>query len=143
MSNLWTDIPMGAALQTYLKIFKDSESQLPLPPVSRRQEFANALFHKLSEESVESQDLLTGLVDELITLDLATVALHALQENSSLWDRDSFQRCFLEGLALMTTGDLDQASQCFHLAHKQEPSEPAPICNLSMILAEQGHLDEA
>jgi hypothetical protein len=131
--------PMGPKLKSWLGIHKEAEQLSD----QNRDEFLNYVLKHGEDNELATEDELTAIVDELVSMDHPFVALKLIDMNPQIWRRSDFRGVLAEGIAAMITQEYPRAELCFSLAHELVPEEPAPYSNMAEILIEDQRFDEA
>lgn len=135
----WAHYPMGPKLTIWLAIGQQAAELSD----KDREGFTAFVINYGAEHAIKSEQALTDLVDELVTMDLPLAAMKLIDMNADIWTRGDFRGVLAEGIAAMITGEFPRAELCFSAAQEIAPEEPAPYSNMAEILLMDQRLDEA
>ena len=131
--------PMGPKLKVWLGVHQEAQHLSD----QNRDEFLNFVLKHGEDNELATEEELTALVDELVSMDHPFAALKLIDMNPQVWRRSDFRGVLAEGIAAMITQELPRAELCFSAAHELVPEEPAPYSNMAEILIEDQRFDEA
>ncbi|NRA64695.1 MAG: hypothetical protein HRU19_09445 [Pseudobacteriovorax sp.] len=141
---VWHDFPMGPSLRRYLGInvnlYRGDSSEKPSE--QRLLEFQNYVIEKLNKKPVETDDELTNLLEESVSMGMGKAAI-ALTEKHPINNLEDFRYLLNLGSALMLEDKYDLALDFFIRAQAAEPSEISPYVNTASIYYSKHMDDEA
>ncbi len=142
---LWHQYPMGPKVQAFLELSASDYqgAQIKAPSEEVKKSFDTFFLTWISSHTCANEDSLIDLMDELIAMDKAHLALILHEKNKSIFTDQDFRGVLSLGIASMLCHDLDAAEEYFLSAQNINTAEPAPYVNLSQIAMHKNQYDYA
>ena len=135
MNELVARYPMGPHMRSWLGIVDaDYRGEANDHPTDEETSaFQDSLLAKLEDSEIKSSNQLVDLLEELVGMNLPLLAIKLVDAYLMQFPQDDFRAQLHLGNACMMTGEIVRAEECFRVAQKLVPEEPAPYVNLTQI----------